>query len=100
MVCNRVTSPLAQHIAEAIPAYVDASATPTRPQVGLGAGLGHENAPVISWEDGPFQWAYRVDVLAALGNRFGVDLETVNHFTVAITGCRATDPGANRHPGR
>ncbi len=58
---------------------------PTPAQVRTGISEGHGAPYVICWETGPFQWAYRVDLLAAIQQQFGVQVETVNHFTVAVT---------------
>jgi hypothetical protein len=77
---------LAEQVAAAIPAQLGMhKADAGGAQVRTGISEGHGVPYVICWETGPFQWAYRVDVLAALQQQFGVQVETVNHFTVAIT---------------
>lgn len=76
---------LAEQVAAAIPTHVGEHAADAGAQVCAGVSEGHGAPYVICWEAGPFQWAYRVDVLAALERQFGVRVETVNHFTVVVT---------------
>lgn len=79
------TRELAERVAAAIPAQLGVHAADAGAQVRTGISEGHGAPYVICWETGPFQWAYRVDLLAAIQQQFGVQVETVNHFTVAVT---------------
>lgn len=85
MTARAETRELAERVAAAIPAQLGVHAADTGAQVRAGISEGHDAPYVICWENGPFQWAYRVDLLAALQQQFGVQVETVNHFTVVIT---------------
>ncbi|AGB26992.1 hypothetical protein Mycsm_06889 (plasmid) [Mycobacterium sp. JS623] len=85
MTAQAGTRELAERVAAAIPAQLGAHASDAGAQVRTGISEGHGAPYVICWETGPFQWAYRVDLLAALQQQFGAQVETVNHFTVAIT---------------
>jgi hypothetical protein len=82
---------LTEQVAAAIPAQLGEHASSAGAQVREGISEGHGAPYVICWEAGPFQWAYRVDVLAALERQFGVRVATVNHFTVVVTPCDSTE---------
>lgn len=82
---------LTEQVAAAIPAQLGEHAANAGAQVREGISEGHGAPYVICWEAGPFQWAYRVDVLAALERQFGVRVATVNHFTVVVTPCDSTE---------
>ena len=88
---------LAEQVAAAIPAQLGEHAASASASASAGAQVregiseGHGAPYVICWEAGPFQWAYRVDVLAALERQFGVRVATVNHFTVVVTPCDSAE---------
>ena len=99
-VTQRVTEQLAQRVAGGIRELLGGRSDDSDPLVCTGMSENHSAPYVICWEAGPFQWAYRVDVLQTLQRQMGVQLETVNHFTIAVIDHDATNLPLYQEPRR